>query len=111
MVKPPSSTRKSTRMSTQSEMARLKRLVAKKLKVRTPTKVSVYPSIFFKYAAHAKLWDSMIKRTLVGEPTLHAKDFEGLGIGELVGETNLLGTVSKLSLFVPHIVLEFYVNL
>ena len=53
----------------------------------------------------------MIKRTNIGERTLHAKDFEGSRIKELLWETNLSSTVSKLPPFVSQIVLEFYVNL
>ena len=54
---------------------------------------------------------TVTKRTLVEEQTLHAKDFKGSRIVELLEETNMLGTVSKMPPFVPHIVLEFYVNL
>ena len=53
----------------------------------------------------------MIKRTNIGERTLHAKDFEGSRIKELLGETHLLSIVSKLPPFVSQIMLEFYVNL
>ena len=97
-------------MSTQSK-AQSKRQAAKKLKLWTPTKVYACLSIFFKSAAHAKLWDSITKRTLVEEGILHAKDFKGSGIEELLGKTNLLSTVSKLPPFVSQIMLEFYVNL
>ena len=51
------------------------------------------------------------KEDLVRELTLHAKDFKGSGIEELLGETNLLSIVSKFHPFVPQIFLEFYVNL
>ena len=47
----------------------------------------------------------------MGKRTLHAKDFEGSVIEELLGETNLLSIVLKLPPFVHQIVLEFYVNL
>ena len=93
MLTPPSSTRKSICMSTHSKKAISKKPVSKKLKVRTIIKVSASPSIFFKSASHAKLWDSVTKRTLVGERTLHAKDFKGSGIEELLQETNLLSTI------------------
>ena len=111
MSKPPPSTRKSTRLCTQSKKPQSKRPVTNKLKVQTLIKVSACPSIFFKSAAHDKLWVSMKKRTLVGERTLHAKDFEGSRIEELLMETNLLRAMSKLPPFVSQIVLEFYVNL
>ena len=47
----------------------------------------------------------------MSERTLHSKDFAISGIVELLGETNLLGTISKLPPFVLQIILEFYVNL
>ena len=47
----------------------------------------------------------------MSERTLHSKDFAIFGIVELLGETNLLGTVSKLPPFVLQIILKFYVNL
>ena len=51
------------------------------------TNVSACPSIFFKSSAHAKLWDSVTKRTLIRERiTLYAKDFKGSRIKELLGE-------------------------
>ena len=81
----------------------MKKPTSKKLKVLPKTKISASPYIHFKSTSHAKLWDSMRKRTLVRELTLHAKDFEGSRIEELLGETNLLGTVSKLPPFVHQI--------
>ena len=47
----------------------------------------------------------------MSERTLHAKDFEHSMIVELLKETSLLNTLSKLPTFVLQIVIEFYVNL
>ena len=47
----------------------------------------------------------------MGERTFHTKDFEHFEIEDLLGEKNLLGTVSKLPHFMPQIVHELYVNL
>ena len=55
MVKPPPSISKFEHLFAQSKKARFKRPIAKKLKVGTPTKISVCPSIFFKSATHKKL--------------------------------------------------------
>ena len=74
---------------------------AKKQKVQTSPKVSASPSIFFKFLSHAKLWASVSKRTLVSERPLHSKNFERYEIVELLGETHLLDTVSKMPPFVP----------
>ena len=89
----------------------IKKPIAKKQRVQLSPKVNATPSIFFKFAWHVKLWASISKRTLLSERTLHSKDFTISEIVELLGETNLLGTISKLPPFVLQIILEFYVNL
>ena len=57
------------------------------------------------------LWHSVLNITLVSKCTLHPQDFALARTKELLGETNLLGSVSKLPPFVTQIVLGFYVNL
>ena len=89
------SIRKSTRFSTQSKKAAQKKPTIKNQKVWTSPTVSAFLSVFFKSSSYAKLWASVSKRTLVGEPTFLTKDFEHSGILELLGETNLIGFLLK----------------
>ena len=90
---PPPSTRKSIRLMSLSKKAALSQSASKKRNVRTSPPISASLSLFFKTPSHAKLWSSVSKRNLVSERTLHHNDFAKSGFEELLGETNLLGSV------------------